>query len=679
MNEKEQKNTQQAQVKFQESSQKPGSKVNGMANNGPNKKFKKYEFKMEFNPRKSLIWVLIALLFAPYFFNLLRGGNGSIVPLSQVVSDVKENKIEQVTVLGQELKLKYKDGSEKKSRKESNENFTDLLKNADLDPTAVKIEVVTPSFLTQAAAFFFNYIFPTLMFGLLLLFIMRRQMGSESGMFAIGKSKAKLFNKGKQSIKFKDVGGLKEAKQELEEIVDFLKNPKKYRELGARVPKGALLVGPSGTGKTMLAKAVAGEAGVYYLSMAGSEFMEMLVGVGASRARDLFQTAKKMAPAIIFIDEIDAIGRMRGYGSMGGHDEREQTLNQILVEMDGFTPNDAVIVLAATNRGDLLDPALVRPGRFDRRVTLDLPDLEERKFILSIHAKNKPFDEEVNWDRIAKRTVGFSGADLENMLNESAILVAREDRKKITMIDLEEAALKVKLGPQKKRLQSEYERKMTAYHEAGHAILAHFQPHTDPVHRISIVSRGMALGFTMNPPETDKFQKTQSELEEEIVVLLGGRTAEKLFFNELTGGASSDIDRATRIARAMVMDYGMSNLGPVNYGPQYENNDYNRAMMGAAKISEGMQEKVDAEIGKIISIATKKAEDMVQKNKKAMDAVANRLLEIETLDMDEFERLVGSKKVKPEFKSNSNFIQDMRDSKTKTETKVEKKSGKTAK
>ncbi|OGJ22452.1 MAG: cell division protein FtsH, partial [Candidatus Pacebacteria bacterium RIFCSPHIGHO2_01_FULL_46_10] len=482
---------------------------------------------------------------------------------------------------------------------------------------------------------------------ILILIVMRRQMGGDSGIFAIGKSKAKLFNKGKQNVKFADVGGLTEAKRELEEIVDFLKNPKKYRDVGARVPKGALLVGPSGTGKTMLARAVAGEANVPFLSMAGSEFMEMLVGVGASRARDLFETAKRVAPSIIFIDEIDAIGRMRGFGSMGGHDEREQTLNQILVEMDGFTPNDTVIVLAATNRGDLLDPALVRPGRFDRRVTLDLPDLEERKFILRIHAKNKPFIKDLIWEKIAKRTVGFSGADLENMLNEAAILIAREGRTSITAKDIEEAALKVKLGPEKKRLQSDYERKMTAYHEGGHAILSHYLPNTDPVHRISIVSRGRALGFTMTPPETDKYQQTQSELEDEIVVLLGGRTAEKLIFNELTGGASSDIDRATRIARAMVIDYGMSGLGPVNLGPQYDTSDYGRAVYEPPKLSDDMQAKVDKEISQIITTAMKKAEILLAKYKKELDKVAAKLLEVETLEGEEFEALLDSKKTKP--------------------------------
>ena len=609
-----------------------------------NGKTKKFELKIFLTPEKLFVWGLILLLFAPYLMRLFSGRASDSIALSQVISDIRDAKVQKVEVTEQNLKLTYKDASVKYSRKEANENLNEILQASSIDLSAVETQITTPSFLQKILVFFVNYILPMLFLGFLLLFIMRRQMGGDGGLFAMGKSKAKLFNKGKQNVKFPDVGGLKEAKQELEEVVDFLKNTKKYKDVGARVPKGVLLVGPSGTGKTMLAKAVAGEANVPFLSMAGSEFMEMLVGVGASRARDLFETAKKAAPSIIFIDEIDAIGRMRGYGSMGGHDEREQTLNQILVEMDGFTPNDAVIVLAATNRGDLLDPALVRPGRFDRRVTLDLPDLEERKFILNIHNKNKPISKEVDWQRVARRTVGFSGADLENMLNEAAILIARESRKEITSKDIEEAALKVKLGPQKKKLQSELERKMTAYHEGGHAVLAHVLPHTDPVHRISIVSRGQALGFTMTPPEQDKYQRTQSELEEEIVVLLGGRTAEKQVFGELTGGASSDIQHATSIARAMVVYYGMSELGPVNLGPQSDTSDYSRVLYGPEKPSEEMQGKVDKEIAKIIEHAKNSAEKLLLQYRKELDAVAEKLLEVETLEAEEFEKVMGQKK-----------------------------------
>ncbi|HPS40912.1 MAG TPA: ATP-dependent zinc metalloprotease FtsH, partial [Candidatus Woesebacteria bacterium] len=426
----------------------------------------------------------------------------------------------------------------------------------------------------------------------------------------------------------------------------FLKHPKKYTKVGARTPKGVLLVGPAGTGKTLLARAVAGEANVQFLSIAGSEFMEMLVGVGASRVRDLFDTAKKLSPSIIFIDEIDAIGRMRGRNSMSSHDEREQTLNQILVEMDGFTQNDNVIVMAATNRGDMLDPALVRPGRFDRRVQVNLPDLEERKFILGIHAKNKTFTKDLDWDKVAKRTVGFSGADLENMLNEAAIAIARESREEITMEDIEEASLKTKYGPSKKRLQDEKEKRMTAYHEAGHAVLAHVLPYADPVHRISIVSRGQALGYTFTPPEKDKLQVLKSELIDNMTVMLGGRAAEMLIFKEQTAGASNDIDQVTRIARNMVMYFGMSKLGPMNFGSQYESEDYNRIWGEPNRPSSKMQEKVDEEIINYITEAEQKAVSLLTTHRASLDRIAESLLDKETLDADEFAKLMGVPKAK---------------------------------
>lgn len=603
-----------------------------------------------FDPRKALLYFLLLLLFVPFLFSLLRGDGSDKIALSALLKDVRDKKVEKIEIDTSTLTAKYTDGSVKTSRKEDSQDLTTILRQADIDITSLNISVKDQMPGRMIADILIN-VLPMVLMVVFFLFLFRQARGAQGDIMGFGKSKAKLFAKGKQDVKFTDVGGLKEAKRELEEIVDFLKNPKKYHDVGARTPKGALLIGPAGTGKTLLARAVAGEANAPFFSMAGSEFMEMLVGVGASRVRDLFDTAKKSAPSIIFIDEIDAIGRMRGHGSMGGHDEREQTLNQILVEMDGFQPNDAVVVLAATNRADLLDPALVRPGRFDRRVTLDLPDLEERKFILGIHSKNKPFADDVNWDRVAKRTVGFSGADLENMLNEAAILIAREGRVKITSEDVEEAALKVKLGPEKKRLQSELERKMTAYHEGGHAIVAHFLPHTDPVHRISIVSRGRALGFTMTPPEADKYQQTKEELEEQISVMLGGRAAEKLIFNQLTGGVSSDLERVTHIARAMVMDYGMSDLPPINYGPMYDYSDYGRAMMEPYTPSEEMKKKVDAEVDKIVDAGWQRSYSMLKKYRKQLDAVAERLLDIESMDQDDFEKVVGSPKVKEEESS----------------------------
>jgi cell division protease FtsH len=593
---------------------------------------------------KGLIYILIAILVLPFLFSLFADSSQPL-SLSQVVSAVRNDQVQRIEVSGNNLHVVFTDGSERIARKEDGQQALDVLQASGIDLDQIDVRVRSVGIGQMAWELILAFA-PIFLMIAVFLFIFRQARGGQDGIMGIGRSKAKLFIKGKQDVKFADVGGMNEAKQELEEVVDFMKNPKKYSKVGARTPKGVLLVGPAGTGKTLLARAVAGEANVQFLSIAGSEFMEMLVGVGASRARDLFATAKKLAPSIIFIDEIDAIGRIRGYGSMGGHDEREQTLNQILVEMDGFTQNDNVIVMAATNRGDMLDPALVRPGRFDRRVQVNLPDLEERKFILNIHKKKKPFAKDLDWEAVAKRTVGFSGADLENMLNEAAIAVAREGRESITMEDIEEASLKVKMGPSKKRLQDEVERKMTAYHEAGHAIVAHTSKHADPVHRISIVSRGGALGFTLSKPEKDKLQTTQSELIDDIAVLMGGRAAEKLIFNELTAGASSDIERATRIARAMVADFGMSKLGAMNFNPQFEGSNYSRATGEPQRISDRLQEKVDEEIGNFIKIAEERAMSLLKKYEKELDLISQKLLEVETLDGTQFEELMGFKKVK---------------------------------
>ncbi|MBU3935493.1 AAA family ATPase, partial [Patescibacteria group bacterium] len=410
--------------------------------------------------------------------------------------------------------------------------------------------------------------------------------------------------------------------------------------MGARAPKGVLLVGPAGVGKTLLARAVAGEANVPFYSMAGSEFMEMLVGVGASRARDLFSTAKKAGKAIIFIDEIDAIGRMRG-GLDGGHGEREQTLNQILVEMDGFDANSAVVVLAATNRGDLLDPALLRPGRFDRRVVLEMPDIEDRKGILAIHAKGKPFVPKLEWEAVARRTVGFSGADLENMLNEAAIKAARENKTTINMDDIEDAALKVKLGAEKRRKQTEEDKKMTAYHEAGHAVV-NFVEGLDPVHRISIVSRGMALGYTLIPPKKDRIHETKSRLIKQMAMAMGGRAAEDLVFDDLTTGAAADISHATGLARNMVVEWGMSDLGPINMGPQVDMDSFGTAYFEPSKISDTMMAKVDNEIGKLVNEALRRAKEVLKSQRKKLDEVAEVLVVKESLDEKEFEKLMKS-------------------------------------
>lgn len=620
--------------------------------NQKDKKQKQFEFKLQLDMRRALLWVMVALLFAPIIYSFFTNVTAAPkVSLSQLIADIRNQEVTSIEVAGSKLTAVYQESPDQpvESRLEEGWSFVSMLQQAEIDPTSLEINVADQSSNRMWFELLGTFL-PLLLMAGFFFFLFRQARGSQDGILGFGRSKAKLFSKGKQDVTFDDVGGVDEAKKELEEVVDFLKHPKKYTSMGARTPKGVLLVGPSGTGKTLLARAVAGEAGVPFFSMAGSEFMEMLVGVGASRVRDLFNTAKKSSPAIIFIDEIDAIGRMRGHGSAGGHDEREQTLNQILVEMDGFNPNDNVVVLAATNRGDLLDPALTRPGRFDRRVQIDLPDLDERLRVLKIHAEGKPVVEDISWERLARRTVGFSGADLENVLNEAAIQAARENRKQITWDDLEEAATKVKLGPSKKRLSDEYEKKMTAYHEAGHALVAHFSPHSDSVHRVSIVSRGRALGYTMTPPEQDKYQKTKSELIEQMAVMMGGREAEDLIFQELTAGASSDINRATRIAHAMVVDYGMSQLGPVYLGPIYETNDWGRAIMEPTKVSDKVQSKIDAQISEFVTQAQKDARKILVKHKKLLDKVAEALLKDETLDGETFEKIVGVAKARVEVK-----------------------------
>lgn len=561
------------------------------------------------------------------------------VPFSQIVEIIKNNQAELVKVSDGQVSVKIKDKNEIKTGfKEPNMSMVEYLQKEGVDVSKVSISMDNTDVWKMIESLF--TIFGTLFTVLFLIWMFKKGAGAGGvgGPFGFGKSPAKLFVKGKQKITFSDVAGVDEAKKDLEEIVDFLKNPAKYQKMGARVPKGVLLVGSSGVGKTLLAKAVAGEANVPFFSMAGSEFMEMLVGVGASRVRDLFATAKRAGKAIIFIDEIDAIGRVRG-GLEGGHGEREQTLNQILVEMDGFEPNQSVVVLAATNRGDLLDPALKRPGRFDRTVVLELPDLEAREAILKIHAKGKPFEANIDWAEIARRTVSFSGADLENMLNEAAIAAARADRQKINKLDLDEAAMKVKMGPAKKRSQTEEDKLMTAYHEAGHA-LVNYLLKLDPVHKITIVSRGMALGFTFTPPERDRIHETRVRLEAQMAMAMGGRAAEVLIFGDVTTGASSDIEQATRIARAMVTSWGMSKLGPVNMNPQMDAS--NRMWMEPVKISEAKQYEVDTEVQTLVEKAAEKALELLSKNKTKLSKVAKRLIEIETIDREEFEKMMKS-------------------------------------
>lgn len=598
--------------------------------------------QVKFNPKRFVIWLLIVFFVAPFFLSMMSGPLPvGKVGMSQLLTDIKEEKIEKIEVEEERILVSYKDQEGViESRKEAGESFVDILSKAEIDPTQVKFENKDTS-AQRAWQGALEILLPVVLTGAIFLFLFRQVRGQQNGIFSFGKNKAKLFMKGRQDVSFKDVAGVKEAKKELEEIVDFLKHPKKYKKVGARTPKGVILLGPSGVGKTLLARAVAGESKVTFFSMAGSEFMEMLVGVGASRVRDLFSTAKKKAPSIIFIDEIDAIGRQRSRALTGGHDEREQTLNQILVEMDGFTPNEQVIVIAATNRGDLLDPALIRPGRFDRRIVLDMPDIEDREAIIKIHAKGKPLTKPVKWGKLAKRTVGFSGADIENMLNEAAILAARNNKETIDMEELEEAALKVKLGPEKKIKQTKDDLKMTAYHEAGHAVVTHELPKTDPVHRISIVARGASLGHTLIPPKTDRYTHTKTYFINQITSLLGGRAAEKLIFNELTGGAASDITRATELARNMVVKMGMSKLGPISMGGGVDVGGLGASWYEPVKISEALLSKADEEIKRIVDECSEKAMEILKKDKSKLDLVAKALLEKETLESEDFEKLMS--------------------------------------
>ncbi len=569
----------------------------------------------------------------------------SNIGLSDAIKDIRDGKVANVEVDGNKATLTYKDTSVKSTRKEDGQGFLQALDAAKVDPTTVSIEIKDRS-VSQAVTGLLGAFLPLLLMVVFFFFIFRQAREGASSVFSFGQSRAKLFSRESPQVTFSDVAGVDEAKQELTEVVDFLRHPEKFKALGARTPKGALLVGPAGTGKTLLARAVAGEAGVPFFSVAGSEFMEMLVGVGAARVRDLFDQAKKSGSSIIFIDEIESIGRMRGMGFSGGHDEREQTLNQILVEMDGFTPNDNVIVVAATNRPDLLDPALVRPGRFDRRVILDLPDIEGRKAIIDIHMKGKPFEKDADFDKLARRTVGFSGADLSNMLNEAAILAAREGKKAIDNKDLEEAATKVKMGPQRKRLQTDEEKTMTAYHEGGHAIVAHFSPHMDPVHRISIVSRGMTGGHTLIPPMLDRQNEHKSHLLEMIATALGGRGAEEIVYGDVSTGASSDLETATNIARQMVVDFGMSELGPISLGQRTSFGTWSAEGDGK-QVSEQLASKIDSEIKRIIDAAYKQALKTIHDHRKQLEKVTLALVKVETMESDEFEKLVGAPKPKP--------------------------------
>ncbi|GAA0119985.1 ATP-dependent zinc metalloprotease FtsH [Clostridium perfringens] len=582
----------------------------------------------------------VVLMFAFAFYR--NGTQGKVISYSEFKEAYVENKIETMTIKEDKMSVDgvFKDGK----------RFTSYVSNKMLDNLLQEtqgVETVIKYTPPNNMGIWISFLPTILIIGLIIfgLFMFTQQAqnsGGNRGVMNFGKSKAKMANLDGKKVTFKDVAGADEEKGELEEIVDFLKQPKRYIEMGARIPKGVLLVGPPGTGKTLLAKAIAGEAGVPFFSISGSDFVEMFVGVGASRVRDLFEQAKKNAPCIIFIDEIDAVGRQRGAGLGGGHDEREQTLNQLLVEMDGFGVNEGIIMIAATNRPDILDPALLRPGRFDRRILVGAPDVKGREEVLKVHTRNKHLSEDVDLKVLAKMTPGFSGADLENLTNEAALLAVRGGKSSIDMADIEEAITRVIAGPEKKsRVVSEYDRRITAVHESGHAVVSNVLEYADPVHEISIIQRGMAAGYTMNLPEEDRTHTSKKQLKDKMVELLGGRVAEKLVIGDISAGAKNDIDRASHIARSMVMEYGMSDvIGPISFG----NSDGGEVFLGrdigkSSNISEETSAKIDEEIKKLIDEAYNRAESILKENINKLNAVTDVLLQKEKIDGDEFREI----------------------------------------
>lgn len=602
----------------------------------------------------NIFWAIVFLmLIAVTFSTLLRPGEEiGRLTINELVAKINVGEVEKITVSGNDLAVVLKGGAKAAARKENEAGLTETLKNFGVDQKALQ-QVALDVKDESGFRFWLGILIPTLLplviIGAMFWFIYRQAKGGASQAFTFGRANLRLFSAFKDRITFKDVAGLKEAKQELEEVVDFLKNPKKYLEIGARIPRGVLLMGPPGTGKTLLARAVAGEANAPFFHISASEFVEMFVGVGASRTRDAFSTAKKAAPSILFIDEIDAVGRERGAGLGGGHDEREQTLNQILVEMDGFERDTRVIVLAATNRPDILDRALLRPGRFDRRVVLDLPDIKDREDILKIHARGKAFDKGVDLRKVAVRTPGFSGADIANLMNEGAIFAARHNRKLISQDDLLESIEKVILGPERRgRAISEKEKKITAYHEAGHALVAASLKDADPVHKVSIVSRGPAGGYTLKLPIEEVRLKTRAQFMAELAAMLGGYVSEKEVFGDISTGASNDLKEASELARKLVTKYGMSEkLGPMTFGKTEELVFLGKEISAEKNYSEKVAAEIDDEVSGFIKRAHETAKKIVGVRKKVLDAVAKSLLEKETLEQEDFYAVLKPFKLKP--------------------------------
>ena len=594
--------------------------------------------------RNSFIYLLITVAIVAIVVNLLSSavGGDQEIGLNDVVAMTVRGNVDTIEVKGDSLTILTTSGETLTSRKESGSSIVEILQRGGVDLATSNVEIIPrgQSGLSSILSVLFNFL-PLILFGAVLLFMMRSAQGNSNQTFSFGRSKARMFMGNSPQVSFSDVAGVEEAKEELEEVVEFLKFPERFLALGAKIPKGVLLVGPPGTGKTLMARAVAGEAEVPFFNISGSEFVEMFVGVGASRVRDLFDQAKRNAPCIVFVDEIDAVGRHRGAGLGGGHDEREQTLNQMLVEMDGFETGTNVIVMAATNRPDILDPALLRPGRFDRRVILDNPDLRGRTEILKVHSNGKPLDEDVDLERVARQTVGFSGADLANLVNEAAILAARRTKKIIAFSEFTEAIDRVLLGPARKsRIINDQEKEITAYHEAGHALVAHVLPNADNPFKVTIVSRGQSGGHTRYLPEEDRNLWTRGQFSDMLSAALGGRVAEELVFNQLTTGAGSDIEQATNIARQMVTRYGMSEkLGPRTFGKREEMVFLGREISEQRDYSDKVAETIDSEVHDIIDSAYNMATDVIREHMPKLKQLAEYLVEHETIEVDELNAL----------------------------------------
>jgi cell division protease FtsH len=605
------------------------------------------------NPNRNRSTIIYVLLFAAiiilvfYSFNQSSSAQETL-SINQVAADIQTGKVTRVVEEQDKLTVIYGTGTqaiERIAHKEPETTLVQQLKDLgvtteQLSPTHISIEYKPPSAWVGILSSL-GYIIPFIILGAIFWWVFRQAQGSNNAAMSFGKSRARMFTGDQPSVTFGDVAGVEEAKEELQEVVEFLREPEKFISLGARIPKGVLLVGPPGTGKTLLAKAVSGEAGVPFFSISGSEFVEMFVGVGASRVRDLFDQAKRHSPCIVFVDEIDAVGRQRGAGLGGSHDEREQTLNQMLVEMDGFDTDTNVIIMAATNRPDILDPALLRPGRFDRRVVLDRPDMRGREAILKVHVKGKPLAANTDLGVLARSTPGFVGADLENLVNEGAILAARRNKKSIEQEDLEEAIERVIAGPERKsRLISEEEKRIVAYHEAGHAVVMNSVPEADPVHKVSITARGMAGGYTLALPEEDRTLMGRNKLMAEMIGLMGGRAAEEIVFNDITSGASNDLERVTKMARAMVTRLGMSSdLGPMVYGQKEELIFLGREISEQRDYSEAVAEQIDKEVRSLVNEAYEKAKKILVQYREMLDTIAHKLLEVETISREEFEAL----------------------------------------